>query len=256
MARPEVSVIICVRNGARTIRRQLDALDAQVDHPPFEVIVVDNGSTDDTVAVVERWLRERGPVDAPGHLVDASTRPGIPYARNQGALAARGRLLAYCDADDRVHPRWVGAMHRALARDGIVGGRIEGISPSGKPLPHTFPHGLNVTEYLPHDETATSRSRALASSPSADTTSHCLATGSRTSTYAGARRNRASRFTTRVTRSCTSPSPRRLRRSARSTSSPKGASPWPDATPLPSRVSPSPVRCSIWARTWPPSRGA
>lgn len=41
-------------------------------------------------------------------------------------------------------------MHRALARDGIVGGRIEGISPSGKPLPHTFPHGLNVTDYLPH----------------------------------------------------------------------------------------------------------
>ena len=146
----DVSVIICVRNGAKTLGRQLDALDNQVDHPPFEVIVVDNGSTDDTVEVVERWRAGRNSAKAPARLIRADDRPSIPYARNVGALAASGRIFAYCDADDRVGTRWVGALHRALTDDGMVGGRIEGVSPSGQPLPGTFPHGLTSTTYLPH----------------------------------------------------------------------------------------------------------
>lgn len=150
MTTPEVSVIICVRNGERTLGSQLEALDSQVDHPPFEVIVVDNCSTDDTVGVVRRWLAHREPHRSPARLVTASARPSIPYARNQGALAAQGRIFAYCDADDRVSPGWVGALHRALPEDGMVGGRNEGVSPSGQPLPGTFPHGLTATHYLPH----------------------------------------------------------------------------------------------------------
>lgn len=146
----DVSVIICVRNGAKTLARQLNALDNQVDHPPFEVVVVDNGSTDDTVGVFERWHEARDAAKAPARLIRAHERPSIPYARNQGALAARGRIFAYCDADDRVSTRWVGALHRALSDDGMVGGRIEGVSPSGQPLPETFPHGLTATSYLPH----------------------------------------------------------------------------------------------------------
>ena len=47
----DVSVVICALNEERRIGRQLAALDAQIDAPPFEVIVVDNGSTDGTVAV-------------------------------------------------------------------------------------------------------------------------------------------------------------------------------------------------------------
>lgn len=146
----EVSVIICVRNGAKTLRRQLDALDAQVDYPPFEVLVVDNASADRTADEFRQWRAARGPATCDARLIRADARPSIPYARNRGALAARGRVFAYCDADDRVHPRWVGALHRALADEGMVGGRIEAVSPSGQPLPRTFPHGLTSTEFLPH----------------------------------------------------------------------------------------------------------
>lgn len=147
---PTVTVIICVKNGASTIRRQLDALDGQVDHPPFEIIVVDNGSTDSTAEVVRAWLDTRNRDDVPAQLVDASNRASIPYARNRGALASTGRIIAYCDADDRVDERWVGAMAGALQSDGIAGGRIEGIGPDGAPRPETFPHGLTSTPYLPH----------------------------------------------------------------------------------------------------------
>ena len=62
----------------------------------WEVVVADNGSDDGTRACVQRWSERHPRI----HLVDASARRGAAAARNIGVRSARGRLLAFCDADD------------------------------------------------------------------------------------------------------------------------------------------------------------
>ncbi|MHA6508217.1 glycosyltransferase family 2 protein [Tessaracoccus sp. Y1736] len=145
----DVSVIICVRNGAKTLRRQLDALAAQVAAPHFEVIVSDNGSTDDTVAVAEQWADENLGAVAELRIIDSSAKRGIPHARNVGAQAARGRMLAFCDADDAVDPGWVRALH-ASVESGLGGGRVTAIRPNGSIDHAAFGDALQQTDYLPH----------------------------------------------------------------------------------------------------------
>ena len=81
-----VSVIMPVRNGSESLARQLEALRGQTYGGPWELIVADNGSVDDTPSVAEEFAGR-----VPGlRVVDASGRPGIGAARNAGAAAARG----------------------------------------------------------------------------------------------------------------------------------------------------------------------
>lgn len=136
-----VSVIICVRNGAQTIRQQLDALSGQQSAPPFEVLVSDNGSSDRTAEIVQQWIMDGIGAPARARMVDSSAVAGIPHARNVGARHATGTMLAFCDADDVVDPGWVRAI--ALSRvavdgRGAVGGRVCSLStdrtPSAKVL--------------------------------------------------------------------------------------------------------------------------
>jgi len=122
-----VSVVIPVRNGAAVIHRQLDALTGQTYPGAWEVVVADNGSTDDTVAVVEGWADR-----LPGlRVVDAGSRPGVGPARNAGTAAARGEAVLYCDADDACDPGWVSGMVDALTRYPIVGGPCAVEDPDG-----------------------------------------------------------------------------------------------------------------------------
>jgi glycosyltransferase involved in cell wall biosynthesis len=96
---PVVSVIVPARNAARQLPRLLDALAGQATDAEFEVIVVSDGSTDDT----ERVVRER---DWPRLLAHPSPR-GSAAARNTGAREARAPLLAFTDADCIPAPDWV-----------------------------------------------------------------------------------------------------------------------------------------------------
>jgi GT2 family glycosyltransferase len=100
---------------------QLEALAGQQWSEPWEVIVSDNGSTDESRLIVEKY-RQRMPNL---RLVDASDRRGSAYARNIGVQAACGDILAFCDADDEVAPGWVAAMGEALATHDFVAGRLE-----------------------------------------------------------------------------------------------------------------------------------
>ncbi|MCT1385966.1 glycosyltransferase [Brachybacterium sp. p3-SID1565] len=145
----EVSVVICALNEERRIGRQLAALDAQIDAPPFEVIVVDNGSTDGTVATVQEWIRSSPHVAVGVRVVDASSAPGIPAARNAGARAADGRVLAYCDADDEVQPGWVAAIAHGVKGTSLAGGRLIAFEPDGTCRGDLF-SGPVTTSYLPH----------------------------------------------------------------------------------------------------------
>lgn len=105
MSLPSISVIIAVYNGGSTIRRAIQSVLSQT-HPAHELIVVDDGATDDTAAVV----REFG--DHIRYVYQQNA--GVSAARNAGARAATGDWLAFLDADDwyfhdrlRWHAEWL-----------------------------------------------------------------------------------------------------------------------------------------------------
>lgn len=116
-----LSVIIPCFNAANTIAVQLEALANQHWSEPWEVIVSDNGSTDQTVAIVEQY-KERLPNL---QIVDSSDQHGAAHGRNIGALVAASNALAFCDADDEVAPGWVAAMSEALSQYDFVACRCD-----------------------------------------------------------------------------------------------------------------------------------
>lgn len=119
--RVRLSVVIACLDAAQTLGEQLEALAAQPCPVPWELLVCDNGSTDDTLRVAERF-GDRLPVT----VVDAGAVRGAAAARNAGAAVARGEWLAFCDADDVVAIDWLDRMCAALRRHDFVAGRFEG----------------------------------------------------------------------------------------------------------------------------------
>src|SRR5690606_12115715 len=93
---PRVSVVVCSRNGERTLRECLDGILA-LDYPDFEVILVDDGSTDRTAEIGR---------DAGVRVVSAGGR-GLGHARNVGLEAATGEIIAYIDDDAYPDPHWL-----------------------------------------------------------------------------------------------------------------------------------------------------
>ncbi|MFI7484321.1 glycosyltransferase [Kocuria sp. M1R5S2] len=144
---PRISVVVPVRNGARDIHRQLGALSEQDVGEPFEVVVADNGSTDDTVAVVKSW-GDRLPSL---RVIDAQGPATVAHGRNVGAQQARGELVLFCDADDRVHPEWVREMAKSLDDYDAVGARSLLIDATQEPEQVTGELKLaSVHGYLPY----------------------------------------------------------------------------------------------------------
>ena len=103
-ASPLVSVVICTYNRSRSLGETLEALSAQhADGFDYEVVVVDNNSSDDTRAVVDAAQGRFG-----GRLRYVfEPRQGKPYALNTGVAAARGDVLALTDDDVKPDPRWL-----------------------------------------------------------------------------------------------------------------------------------------------------
>jgi glycosyltransferase involved in cell wall biosynthesis len=90
-----VSVIVPVHNGAEFLEEALAAIAAQT-HPVVELVVVDDGSTDASVAIATRFL-----ATVPrGALVPRATTAGVAAARNDGVRRASSDLIAFCDQDD------------------------------------------------------------------------------------------------------------------------------------------------------------
>jgi glycosyltransferase involved in cell wall biosynthesis len=116
--KPAASVVIPCRDAAATLGEQLEALGRQDFAGAFEVVLVDNGSTDNSVGIA------RGFEGRPGGLriVSATGRKGAGYARNLGVEAARSEKILFCDADDVVSDGWVRAMVEALGKHRFVAG--------------------------------------------------------------------------------------------------------------------------------------
>ncbi|MDQ7857856.1 MAG: glycosyltransferase [Armatimonadota bacterium] len=96
---PRVSVVVPCHDAAAVLPRTLAALDAQTLEPGvFEVVVVDDGSSDATAEIAERWPGAVRP-----HVI-RQTNQGLAAARNRGAAAARGDVLLFLDADVLAQP--------------------------------------------------------------------------------------------------------------------------------------------------------
>lgn len=120
-APPAISVLLPTRNGAATIETQLEALARQKTTGPWELVVADNSSSDETLAIVERYrdrIETLRVVDAPDGL-------GLPYACNVAARQAEGEALLVCNDDDVMSDGWLAAMGRALADHELVASRLE-----------------------------------------------------------------------------------------------------------------------------------
>lgn len=115
---PIVSVIIPALDEQEHIGDQLEALSRCVFEPWWEVIIADNGSKDDTVRIARSWQSQFPDLQ----VIDASARRGCGAAKNLGAAAASGEILAFCDADDIVEPGWLAALYDACSQADIVGG--------------------------------------------------------------------------------------------------------------------------------------
>ncbi|MBK6472936.1 MAG: glycosyltransferase family 2 protein [Betaproteobacteria bacterium] len=100
MTTPPISVVIPAYNAAATLARALDSVLAQT-HPALEVVVVDDGSADNTGEVVAGYASHGGPTPV-RYLRQANAGPSA--ARNRGVEAARGEWIAFLDADDWYYP--------------------------------------------------------------------------------------------------------------------------------------------------------
>jgi glycosyltransferase involved in cell wall biosynthesis len=116
-----LSVVVPAFNAAATLALQLEALAAQECDQSWEVLLVDNGSTDGTVDLARRYAH-RFPAF---RIIDAGPARGHSTPRNAGASAAKGELLVYCDADDVVAPGWLTAMADAAQQYDVMGGWLD-----------------------------------------------------------------------------------------------------------------------------------
>lgn len=100
------------------IARQLEALAGQSEASSIEVVISDNGSTDETVNICRQFAPRFGRF----LIIDSGDKPGVCHARNAGVLASGGTYILFCDHDDEVHPNYVRAMCRGLQEFDLVGG--------------------------------------------------------------------------------------------------------------------------------------
>jgi glycosyltransferase involved in cell wall biosynthesis len=116
-----ISIVMPVFNEEEHLGHQLAAISAQRSDRDWELIVADNGSTDESTSIEASWADR----DPRIRVIDASGRRGPSAARNIGVAAARGDTLVFCDADDVVAPGWLEAMSRALDRHEFVTGNLD-----------------------------------------------------------------------------------------------------------------------------------
>jgi O-antigen biosynthesis protein len=93
---PRISVAICSYNGGRTIRQTLEGV-RRLQYPDFEVVVVNDGSTDDTARIAAEY----------GYRIVTTENNGLSSARNVAMGAATGEIIAYIDDDAIPDPHWL-----------------------------------------------------------------------------------------------------------------------------------------------------
>lgn len=124
---PRTSVIMPAYNAADLLERAVRSVMAQTE-PDFELLVVDDHSTDGTLALARRLEKEFDNLT----VIAMPVNSGVSAARNAGLDAARGSWISFIDSDDQYLPTFLETMHGATAPDVdiVVGGRIV-VQPDG-----------------------------------------------------------------------------------------------------------------------------
>lgn len=128
---PAISVVIPARNAARYLPAALESLAAQT-FRDFEIVVVDNGSTDRTAEILRRWTERE-----PRLRLLSIARPGLAAALNHGIEAARAPLIARLDADDIALPDRLMRQAQAFAEQpelGLLGSAVDLIDQRGRKI--------------------------------------------------------------------------------------------------------------------------
>src|SRR5213594_1526393 len=123
---PRMSVVVCTYNGSRTIRDCCEGL-RRLAYPDYEVIVVDDGSTDTAGAIAR---------DYDVRLIRTPNR-GLACARNTGLAAATGEIVAYLDDDAYPDPHWLTYLVATFLNP--LGGRFAGVGGPNIPPPDDGP---------------------------------------------------------------------------------------------------------------------
>ena len=105
---PRVSVIVCSYNGGKTLKECLESAE-RLNYPDFEIVLVDDGSKDNTREIVQAFEKARAERGGrqPGFQNIVQKNMGLSYARNVGAHAATGEIFAYTDSDCMPDPDWL-----------------------------------------------------------------------------------------------------------------------------------------------------
>jgi len=116
---PKASVIVCSYNGGKTLDRCLASL-REINYPDYEVILVDDGSTDDTKEIAARhpWVQNI-----------RQENKGLSFARNVGAHASKGDVIVYTDSDCMADPDWLYYLIGTLLSGNFAGVGGPNISP-------------------------------------------------------------------------------------------------------------------------------
>ncbi|MEK0446960.1 MAG: hypothetical protein RLZZ399_2281 [Verrucomicrobiota bacterium] len=131
---PKVSVIVCSYNGGKTLKDCLESLDL-VNYPDFEIVLVDDGSKDNTQDIVKGYEEarkqraQRTGEKLPGFVNVVQVNMGLSYARNVGARTAEGEIFAYTDSDCMADPDWLYYLVGTLLSGDYVGVGGPNISP-------------------------------------------------------------------------------------------------------------------------------
>ena len=119
-----ISIIIPVYNGEKYTKEALDSIYSQ-ENADFEVIVVDDGSTDDTAEILDQFSDAK---------VIHQRNCGTSFARNRGLEEAQGEFVLFFDADDVLCPGALAKMENAMSGNEMVAGNYDKVDVSGKVL--------------------------------------------------------------------------------------------------------------------------
>lgn len=106
----EISIVIPVYNRAHTLGRTLESIGSQ-NLRPSRVILVDNNSTDSSMAVMSEWAARNADIDV---IVLSESKPGACAARNRGLREVMTEFVMFFDSDDEMHPTHVADFAKAI----------------------------------------------------------------------------------------------------------------------------------------------
>lgn len=147
-AGPRVSIVTAVRNGARHLQQAITSV-ANQDYPNIEYIIIDGGSTDGTLGIVERNRQ---------HIYDTISRPdrGLYFAMNEGIARSTGEIVGIINADDWYEPGAIQAVveeYLASDRQTIIYGVTRYYDERGLDMILSYDHSRLPTRMINHPST-------------------------------------------------------------------------------------------------------